>query len=69
VPLAAVTRQKDKAFVFKPEESKARRVPVTLGAESGELVEVLDGVMDSDSLLISKAPLGDGMAIAIAGSR
>lgn len=67
IPLAAVTRQKEKAFVFRADGTVCRRSSVVLGTETGALVEVLHGVKHEDPLLVSKAVLADGAAIVVEG--
>jgi len=69
VPLVAVTRQKDKAFVFVARDGKARRIPIQLGTESGDDVEVSSGVAPDDALLVARAALAEGTPVIIAAAK
>ena len=63
VPKPAMTMEKANAFVFKLIDGKARKTLVKTGFDDGENVEILDGVQDGETLILSgKPPLTDGQA-------
>jgi RND family efflux transporter MFP subunit len=69
VPVLAVTRVSGQAFVFVAEQQDGREVarqrPVRLGAISGEVYAVLDGVKAGDRIVVSGVQkLADGVPIS-----
>jgi len=64
VPETAVLRDGQLASVFVVDGGVARQRLITLGAKSGELIEVLSGLNDGDRLIVSRpAGLRDGTPI------
>jgi len=64
VPETAVLRDGQLASVFVVDGGVARQRLVTLGAKSGELIEVLSGLNDGDRLIVNRpAGLRDGTPV------
>jgi len=64
VPETAVLRDGQLASVFVVDGGVARQRLITLGAKSGELIEVLSGLNDGDRLIVNRpAGLRDGTPI------
>jgi multidrug efflux pump subunit AcrA (membrane-fusion protein) len=69
VPAAAVLRRGQLAFVFTIDgENRARLQPVSLGAASGNTIEVLAGVHDGD-LVVTNPPVSLSDGARVAGGR
>jgi RND family efflux transporter MFP subunit len=69
VPLMAVAKEGQKAFVFVLRDSAARRVSVELGKSSAGQVEIIDGVKEGDRLLLARnGTLQDGQAVIVPDS-
>jgi hypothetical protein len=51
LPLNAVMREGDKAYVFKVENDGAVKIEIQTGKDDGESVEVLKGVTSSDQII------------------
>lgn len=68
VPLMAVAKEGEKAFVFVLRDSAARKVSVELGSSREGLVEIKDGVKEGDRVLLARSgTLQDGQAVTVAG--
>jgi membrane fusion protein (multidrug efflux system) len=63
IPSAAVARKDGGTYVFRATGDRAHRVPVRLGIESGNDVEVLEGLTPTDAVLLPAAPLQEGAPI------
>ena len=56
VPAAAVMRHDGEAFVFEPlTEGRYRRVAVTTGIDSGDLVEIVTGLQEGEPVVVAGA--------------
>ena len=56
VPAAAVMRHEGEAFVFEPlTEGRYRRVAVTTGIDSGDLVEIVTGLQEGEPVVVAGA--------------
>ena len=64
VPRATISLKDGAAFVFRDAGGRARRVPVALGFEEGDFVEVTQGLADGDEVLLADHPLSDGETLA-----
>lgn len=53
VPKSAVVREDDEASVFVVRDSVAYKIPVTVGYENGESIEVVSGVSDGEQVVIT----------------
>ena len=53
---SAVVNQKDKRTVFLVKEKKAMEIPVSLGVQIGDMIEVLDGVKAGDQVILNPPP-------------
>jgi hypothetical protein len=51
VPAAAVVKRNGHDIVFRIEDNRAVEVPVVIGRQIGNLVEVKDGLKDGDKLI------------------
>ena len=70
LPVSAVLVEKSGSSVFVPLEGKARKTPVRTGFNDGVNVEVLEGIKPDEPVVVAgKAPLTDGQAIVMAGSK
>jgi RND family efflux transporter MFP subunit len=68
-PRTAVSRQGEQAWVFVLEMGRAKKRPVTLGAENGTHVEVLSGLEPGEQLIVSShQTLRDGIAVDVRGT-
>jgi RND family efflux transporter MFP subunit len=52
VPVAAVLERQDRQLVFRIEDGRALWTYVTLGARSGDLVEITDGLAEGDRVAV-----------------
>ncbi len=66
VPLTAVTITQLDRFVFVVDGDTARKVPVTIGVIVGDQIEITDGLVATDELIVSgNKLLEDGSAISV----
>lgn len=66
VPFGAVQYEGDQAFVFKVEEGRAVKVPVTTGKEGDEQVEMVSGAAKGDLIVVEGADsLRDGDKVSV----
>jgi RND family efflux transporter MFP subunit len=66
IPMAAVDKQGDKAFVFIHDNGKAKRVSITLGLSEEEKVEVASGLSPNDEVILKgTVPPVDGASVQI----
>jgi multidrug efflux pump subunit AcrA (membrane-fusion protein) len=56
IPSAAVARQGGGTYLFRATGDRAHRIPVHLGIESGNDVEVLEGLTPTEAVLLPAAP-------------
>ncbi|GGO68065.1 efflux RND transporter periplasmic adaptor subunit [Bowmanella pacifica] len=65
VPSSALFRQGEQWMVFKVVKDKARIAPVSVGYNNGTRAQLLDGLSESDVVVLYPGPeLVDGMAVA-----
>jgi len=65
-PLAVLVIEKGNAFVFLAAQGKAKKVPVKTGFNDGTNVEISNGVMNEDSLILAgQQPLRDGQSVSL----
>ncbi|MET0261844.1 MAG: efflux RND transporter periplasmic adaptor subunit [Rariglobus sp.] len=57
VPLQAVVRERGRPVVYVMDGRKSRPRPVTLGRDNNRLVQILDGLMEGETILLTP-PLG-----------
>ncbi|MEO8010768.1 MAG: efflux RND transporter periplasmic adaptor subunit, partial [Dokdonella sp.] len=70
MPKSAVLGSRDAAFTFVVEGSTARRVPLRLGQESGDRVQVLEGVETGALVVVTgQAALIDGALVEVLTSK
>lgn len=53
VPIDAVTRLESDQYVYIVQDGKARKAPVTLGAQDKQLVEIMQGLTGNDPVIVS----------------
>lgn len=64
IPVDALLTEKAKTSVFKVVDGKAQKVPVKIGINDGENVELLDGVAETDALAVfGRVLLSDGQPL------
>jgi RND family efflux transporter MFP subunit len=61
IPIRAVKRESGQAFVLVKEGEKTARRPVSLGRESGDMVQVKSGLSAGDRVLVSTQRSGESM--------
>jgi HlyD family secretion protein len=67
VPRGALRREGEAAFVWVVSGAKLRRQPVRTGAELGEGVVVVEGLLGGEALVVGDAPgLAEGAAVELA---
>lgn len=65
-PVAAVVREKENAFVFVADGSKAKKKAIKTGLNDGAQVEVVSGLQGHEAvILVGKLALTDGQAINV----
>lgn len=70
LPLTALVVEKAGAFVFKPVEGKAKKIPVRTGFNDGANVEVLEGVQAGERVLVAgQQALTDGLPVSMLEGR
>jgi RND family efflux transporter MFP subunit len=70
IPVAALVMEKANGFAFVAVDGVARKRPIKMGFNDGANVQVVDGLTETDSVLLpSKKPLSDGQKIAAAGAK
>ncbi|WP_410770850.1 efflux RND transporter periplasmic adaptor subunit [Fontibacillus sp. BL9] len=66
VPISAVQYEGEQAFVFKTEDGKAVKVPVTTGKEGDEQIEIVSGAAKGDRIVVEGADsLRDGDKVSV----
>ncbi|BDG60227.1 efflux RND transporter periplasmic adaptor subunit [Caldinitratiruptor microaerophilus] len=60
VPAEAVERQGGRAFVQVPEGDQVVRRPIRTGLENEQVVEVLEGLAEGDTVVVARRPAGSG---------
>ncbi|RCX16199.1 RND family efflux transporter MFP subunit [Fontibacillus phaseoli] len=66
VPISAVQYEGEQAFVFKPEEGRAVKVPVTTGKEGDEQIEIVSGAAKGDRIVVDGVDsLRDGDKVSV----
>lgn len=68
VPYEAVTENGDEAFVYTVTDQTVRRCAVTLGEETAQGIEILDGVTDGDTVIRDTAGLDSTVYIVKTGA-
>lgn len=63
VPVNAVFELEGKRYVYVLREGKARRVPVEVGLEGSERIEILSGIAPEDRVLIDATGITEGLPI------
>lgn len=61
IPIRAVKRENGQTFVMVKEGEKSARRPVTLGRESGDMVQVKSGLSAGDRVLVTPSRSGESM--------
>lgn len=67
VPVEAVFELEGKRYVYVLREGKARRVPVEVGLEGSDRIEILDGIAPEDRMLIDATGITEGLPIKPVG--
>jgi RND family efflux transporter MFP subunit len=68
LPAAALLVEKDTPYVFTIVDGTARRTPVTTGISDGIVVEILDGLNGSESVVLAgRGLVTDGMRVIVGG--
>ena len=66
VPKVALVRERDRDYVFVVQDGRVRRRPVRLGLDSGDVVEILEGVQPGERVVIAgHTGLQDGQRVRI----
>jgi HlyD family secretion protein len=66
VPIEAIVDKKNKKYVFKVKDGKAHLTPVTLGLTTENSVEIIEGVVVGDKVVIKGVEkLKDGQGVKI----
>ena len=64
IPVEALVMEKVNAFAFVADGGKAKKTAIKIGFNDGAKVEVLDGLLGSEAvILVGKLPLADGQAV------
>jgi RND family efflux transporter MFP subunit len=67
VPASAIVDRSDgdssKAFVYVVRDGKAHKVPVTIGAEDGIRVEIVDGLTEEDRVVVNGRSVSEELAV------
>jgi membrane fusion protein, multidrug efflux system len=64
IPIEALVIEKVNAFAFVASDGKARKTAIKIGFNDGAKVEVLDGLLGSEAvILVGKLALADGQAV------
>jgi membrane fusion protein (multidrug efflux system) len=67
LPAQALVVEKAKASVFTLVHGKAKKVPVKLGFEDDQAVEILDGLAGNETVILTgKLVLADGQPVQVA---
>ena len=66
IPRAALLREGESHFVYRLEEGRARRRPVTLGLVGIDDVEISSGLSEGDRVILpgGDRPLSDGLRVS-----
>jgi len=64
IPIDAVTRLETDQYVYTVKDGKAHKVPVTLGAQHNQLIEIIQGLTPADPVIVSgKDLVGEGARV------
>jgi multidrug efflux pump subunit AcrA (membrane-fusion protein) len=65
VPRAAIAQRDGATFAFRADAGRAHRVPVAVGFDEGNDVEILSGLSDGDEVLLSDRALTEGAPVSV----
>jgi len=68
VPVTSLLYEEERVRVFVIEGNRAKERPVKLGSKYGELMEIVEGIREGETVAVSgQANLSDGVKVAIQG--
>jgi membrane fusion protein (multidrug efflux system) len=70
MPAESLVMEKANAFAYTVDGGKAAKHPIKTGFNDGQNVEVLDGLNDSDAVILAgKLKLSNGQAVQVAAGQ